>query len=186
MSRFDIAKACAAGPVRVHLGGESRAPGWININPAQGPYVDIRGDHRKLALFAPGSVAAIYASHVLEHLDPRTEARTAMELVLRALAPGGALMAAVPDLFALCRIYVDPATTSRERFLAMRAMFGGHADAFDVHHTGFDEESLRTTLAEIGFVQIERVKSFGLFDDTSDVALCGVDISLNMIAHKSY
>jgi len=186
MSKFDISKACAGGPVQIHLGGESRMPGWIVVNPQPGPHVDIRGDHRRLALFAPGSVAAIYASHVVEHLDPRVELKAAMQLVLRVLVPGGRLLVAVPDLLALCKIYADPATSADDRFLAMRAMYGGHSDEFDVHHTGFDETSLRTMLAQFGFEQIERVVDFGLFDDTSSAKLCNIDISLNMVAHKPY
>jgi predicted SAM-dependent methyltransferase len=186
MSKFDIAKACAAGPVHIHLGGETRMPGWIVVNPKPGPDVDIRGDHRRLALFAPGSVAAIYASHVVEHLDPRDELKAAMQLVLRVLAPGGRLMVAVPDMLALCKIYADVATTQYERFLAMRAIYGGHSDEFDMHHTGFDEISLRTMLTEMGFAHIQRVVDFGFADDCSSLALCGVDISLNMVAHKPY
>jgi predicted SAM-dependent methyltransferase len=186
MSKFDIAKACAGGPVRIHLGGETRMPGWIVVNPQPGPHVDIRGDHRRLALFAPGSVAEIYASHVVEHLDPRVELKAAMQSVLRVLVPGGRLLVAVPDLLALCKIYADKATTQYERFLAMRAIYGGHSDDFDIHHTGFDETSLRATLTEMGFAYIQRVADFGFADDCSSLVLCGVGISLNMVAHKPY
>ncbi len=95
-------------------------------------------------------------------------------------------MVAVPDMLALCKIYADAATTQYERFLAMRAIYGGHSDEFDMHHTGFDETSLRSMLTEMGFAHIQRVVDFGFADDCSSLALCGVDISLNMVAHKPY
>lgn len=186
MKRFDIEKACAAGPVRIHLGGEARVPGWTIVNPKSGPDVDIRGDHRKLALFPPGSVSAIYASHVVEHLNPRTELEAAMALFRRVLVPGGTLMIAVPDLLVLSRIYADPSTPTQDRIMAMWMMFGAHVDEFDVHHIGFDEEFLRSILARFGFPNVERVAQFNLFDDASRIMLCGQAISLNVIAHKPY
>jgi predicted SAM-dependent methyltransferase len=184
MSRFDLSKALAAGPVRVHLGGEVRAPGWININPKHGPHVDIRGDHRRLALFPPDSVSAIYASHVVEHLDPRTEMTDALALFLRVLRPGGQLLASVPDLPVLCRFYCDASRSAQDRGLVMRMMFGGHIDEFDVHHSGFDEEGLRDLLLGAGFAQVRRVDDFGLFEDTSLLKLYDVPISLNVVATK--
>lgn len=184
MSRFDISKALAGGPVRVHLGGELRVPGWININPKHAPHVDIRGDHRRLALFPPGSVSVIYASHVIEHLDPRTEMSAALQLFLRVLMPGGQLLASVPDLLVLSRFYCDTSRSAQDRGLVMRMMFGGHIDEFDVHHSGFDEEALRELLLHAGFAQVERVADFGVFEDTSLLMLYGVPISLNVVATK--
>lgn len=186
MSRFDLSKALAAGPVRVHLGGELRAPGWINVNPKPGSHVDIRGDHRRLALFPADSVSVIYASHVIEHLDPRTEMDAALKLFLRVLTPGGRLMASVPDLLVLCRFYCDTSKSAQDRGLVMRMMFGGHVDEFDVHHSGFDEEALRQLLLQSGFAGVERVDDFGVFEDTSLLTLYGVPISLNVVATKKF
>jgi predicted SAM-dependent methyltransferase len=186
MSRFDIKRACESGSVRVHLGGELRQPGWIIINPKSGPDVDIRGDHRRLALFPPESVSTIYASHVVEHLNPRTELEAAMRLFERVLKPGGRLLISVPDLLILCRIYADLSIPERDRRMAMMMMFGGHVDEFDIHHIGFDESYLRQILKLAGFLNVERVDKFGLFDDASTITLCGKSISLNVIAHKPY
>lgn len=183
MSRFDLSKVLSLGPALVHIGGEVRAPGWININPRPGPAIDIRGDHRRLALFPQSSVATIYASHVLEHLKP-AEFDGALASFLRVLVPGGVLMASVPDMMVLTRIYCDPATSAQDRFVAMRMMFGGHIDEFDVHHAGFDEAALCDVLLGAGFKQATRVESFGVFDDMSNITLRGRPISLNVIAQK--
>lgn len=36
----------------------------------------------------------------------------------------------------------------------------------------------------VGFKSVTRVKSFGLFNDTSDYSFAGVPISLNVVATK--
>jgi predicted SAM-dependent methyltransferase len=185
MSDFDVSRALSSGLVRIHLGGEIRSPGWIVINPKDGAHVDIQGDHRKLAMFPPGSVGQIYASHVVEHLPPR-DLGEAMHLMKLALAPGGQLMVSVPDLFTLCQMYVDRATSADERFMIMRMMYGGHLDEYDVHHTGFDENRLRGLLEEEGYMNIARVDEFALFDDTSRLKLKNKPISLNISAYKPY
>ncbi len=183
MPDFDVSRALSNGMARIHLGGEVRSPGWIVINPKNGAHVDIQGDHRKLAMFPQGSVNQIYASHVVEHLPPR-DLGVAMNLMTLALAPGGQLMISVPDLFILCRMYVDQTTSSDERFAIMRMMYGGHLDEYDVHHTGFDENGLRGLLEEEGYANITRVEEFPLFDDTSRLKFKNERISLNIVADK--
>ena len=64
-------------------------------------------------------------------------------------------------------------------------MFGGQTDKFDFHYFGWDFTLLRDILGKAGFNKVEKVKSFSLFDDTSDFApYSGVPISLNLIAYK--
>ena len=52
----------------------------------------------------PRSVAAVYSSHMIEHLD-RDEARAFLEEVWRVLSPGGIVRIAAPDLSLLIRDY---------------------------------------------------------------------------------
>jgi Methyltransferase domain len=53
---------------------------------------------------ADGSVAALYSSHMIEHLD-RGEARAFLTEVRRVLSPGGVVRIAAPDLSLLVRDY---------------------------------------------------------------------------------
>src|SRR4051812_17814109 len=91
-------------PLRLHVGGESVKPGWKILNIRRGPGVDFVGDCRDLSQFADESVAAVYGSHVYEHLDYAGEVQKAMAEVHRVLKPGGEFFIAVPDLERLCRL----------------------------------------------------------------------------------
>jgi hypothetical protein len=53
-----------------------------------------------------GSSAAVYSSHMIEHLD-RAEARAFLAEVMRVLRPGGVVRLAAPDLSLLVRAYVE-------------------------------------------------------------------------------
>jgi len=64
---------------------------------------------------AAGSAAAVYSSHMIEHLD-RTEARTFLTEVRRVLQPGGVVRIAAPDLSRLVVEYV--ATRDADGFVA--------------------------------------------------------------------
>ncbi|CAM9656557.1 unnamed protein product, partial [Heterosigma akashiwo] len=64
----------------------------------------------------------------------------------------------------------------------MRVLYGGQVDAHDYHRAGFDEDLLTAYLAQAGFCEIQRVKSFGLFRDSSELLFKGEEISLNILA----
>jgi len=170
--------------MRLHIGGEERKEGWTVLNAQPGPQVDIVGNCTDLSAIASGSVEEVYASHVLEHLGYTTELPQALREILRVLRPGGRLMAAVPDLEILCKLFVHPQSGPRERWEIMRRIFGGQLDAFDVHKVGLWTEYFAGVLHEIGFVDIRRVESFGLFQDGSTATFGGVPISLNVDARK--
>jgi SAM-dependent methyltransferase len=62
-----------------------------------------------------GSVAVVYSSHMIEHLD-RSEARAFLSEVRRVLRPGGVVRIAAPDLSLLVGDYV--ATGDADGFIA--------------------------------------------------------------------
>jgi SAM-dependent methyltransferase len=108
---------------------------------------------------APGSVAAVYSSHMIEHLD-RREARAFLTEVRRVLRPGGVVRIAAPDLSRLVTNYL--ATGDADSFVA-----GSHmgldrpaglkgwlrwALVGPRHHLWmYDGESLTRLLSEAGF-----------------------------------
>jgi predicted SAM-dependent methyltransferase len=171
---------------KLHIGGHVRVPDWEVLDANPGPVVDHVGDARDLKLFADNTFEAIYASHVVEHFDYSGELAATLSEWLRVLAPGGTFYVSVPDLDVLSRLFLDRQQLSlQERFLVMRMIFGGHMDKYDYHVVGLNEEFLSHFLAVAGFAQVVPVGRFGLFDDTSDLEMKGVRISLNMIARKA-
>ena len=170
-------------PLRLHIGGEIAHADWKIFNIQPGPQVDYTGHCADLSRFADGSVSEIYASHVLEHLRFHTELPAALREFYRVLQPGATLRVSVPDLNTLCRLFLDPALATAQRFQVMQMMFGGQTHAADTHYVGLDEEFLGEYLRAAGFTAITRVDAFNLFDDTSTLHY-KLPVSLNMSARK--
>lgn len=170
--------------MKLHIGGWQPHEDWkiFDILPREG--VDYLGTCLDLKQFADDSIEEIYASHVLEHLDYKQEAEQALREWHRTLKPGGTLRISVPDLDILSRLFVHPQTKPQERFHIMRMMFGGQADAYDQHKTGFFFDMLGSMLDKAGFTDIKRVERFGLFADSSETRFSGQLISLNVQARK--
>lgn len=195
-------------PLRLNLGcGLTAPPGWINVdgswNARLAKYPLIRRvlsrfalvpsgkleipwsssilthDIRKSLPFRDGSVAAIYASHVLEHLY-REEGQSLMAESFRILRPGGVLRVVVPDLRAIAEDYLGngasknreaasaslrPADLLNQRLLMrwpspqssnlLYRVYSSWQD-FHSHKWMYDEDSLVTLFARTGFVEIER------------------------------
>lgn len=170
--------------MRLHIGGKVRVPGWTVLNILPGPHVDILGDCSDLSAVSDASCSVIYASHVVEHLGYDSALPRALKEFNRVLAPGGMVLISVPDLDILCRLFTVPELTGPERFFVMRIMFGGRVDAYDVHLVGLTAEFLGTYLNNAGFVGLQRVRDFGLFDDCSSNRFKGCPISLNIVGRK--
>ena len=170
--------------MRLHIGGEEAKAGWKVLNVQQGPTVDYVGDCTDLSRFEDGSVDEIYISHVLEHLGYIDRLPQALSEMLRVLKSGGRAMISVPDFEVACRLFVDPRYGAEDRLHIMRMVFGGQMDPHDFHYVGLTFEILGEFLLNVGFSKIDRVKEFGLFDDTSVQRFDETLISLNIIAWK--
>jgi predicted SAM-dependent methyltransferase len=158
--------------------------GWKILNIQPGPDVDFVGNCSDLDQFADGSVAEIYASHVLEHVGYRSELARTLAGFHRVLKPGGKAMIGVPDFELLCRLFLDPRATKNDRFYVMRMVFGGQMDEHDFHCVGLSYEFLSHYLLRAGFSRIERVQDFGLFVDDSAHEYLDHRVSLNVVAYK--
>ena len=168
---------------RLHVGGSEPKEGWKILNIQPGKAVDYVGDIQDLSQFANESWDEIYGSHVLEHV-PQARVLPTLQGFHRILKASGRLMISVPDLDILCRLFIDPRMTTATRFQVMKFIFGAQIDATDFHHIGFNFEFLVEFLTAAGFSRIERVASFGIFNDYSSFAPYGVPISLNVEAFK--
>jgi len=167
--------------IKLHIGGTEPKEGWEILNAEPGPHVDHVGDIRDLSAFATGSCEAIYGSHVLEHVGLK-EIDPTLAGFRRVLQPGGRLMVSVPDLDIICWAFINPMIPVGQRRHFMAMLYGGQSTPHDFHKIGFNFQLLREHLDAAGFVNIRRVKAFGLFQDGSVFAPYGFPISLNVAA----
>lgn len=170
--------------ILLHIGGQVEKPGWWIVDANERSSVDFQIHMDNLYPFPDDSVAAIYASHILEHSHYRlnSEVERTLQEWFRVLRPGGALFVSVPDLLVLSSLFANATTTDNERFFVMMMMYGGQVDSYDVHKVGFFESLLAEYLGNTGFCEIERVDNFGLFPDSSAMVYKDVPISLNVKA----
>lgn len=171
-------------PRKLHIGGQVRQDGWEIIDALSRPEVDHLGNAQDLSRFPDGTFQDLYASHVIEHFDYNGPLQAALKEWHRVLSPTGCLYLSFPDLAILTRIYASGKLNLGQRYHVMRMIFGGHIDAFDYHLVGLDQEIMSSMLREVGFSSIQRVKDFGLFQDTSRQAFAGVSISCNLVIFK--
>jgi predicted SAM-dependent methyltransferase len=121
-------------PIRVIVGaGGTTQPGWLSLEENQ---LDIRDYYQWAERFAPSSIDAILAEHVLEHIPP-TEAETAARNFFRFLKPGGYARIAVPDGY-----HPDP-----------QYQFWTSPDGWDPTHKWIPNvQTLSQLLARAGFI----------------------------------
>ncbi len=170
--------------LRLHIGGEHVKEGWKIVNIQVKPGIDFQGSATDLSRFADGTVDEVYGSHIYEHLGYIKELPQALREVYRVLKPGGVFKIGVPDLSFLCWMMLSPLFNAQERLGIMRVIYGGQTDEFDFHKVGYTEDMLVMWLDQFGFVNPERVDSFGLFPDTTDLRMFGLPLSLNVQASK--
>tara|TARA_B100000795_G_scaffold241580_1_gene204390 strand:- start:100 stop:609 length:510 start_codon:yes stop_codon:yes gene_type:complete len=169
--------------MKLHIGGKIQKDDWKILNIQNKEGVDFVGDISDLSQFEDNSIDEIYASHVVEHVNQKNIKKT-LSGIYRVLATKGKVYISVPDMDVLCRIFIAKDAPIKVKFHIMRMMFGGQTDEFDFHYFGWNLEFLKEYLLIAGFTKIERVKSFSIFNDTSDFAPYGAPISLNVIAYK--
>jgi predicted SAM-dependent methyltransferase len=195
-------------PIRLNLGcGLQAPPGWVNVdgswNARLAKYPLLRRvlskcrllpedkleipwsasililDIRKPLPFLGGSVAAIYASHVLEHLY-REEGQRLIAESYRVLTTGGFLRIVVPDLRAIVEEYLRngplkveesgseslrPADRMNERLLMrwptpasshlLYRIYSSWQD-FHSHKWMYDADSLMALFKRAGFAEVEK------------------------------
>ena len=140
---------------------------WLN----EGKLVFVQRDLRKgFPDYEDGSIEAIYAGQMIEHLQPNTEAPAFLAECYRMLKPGGRIRLTTPDLDLLIQAYNDadmePASLSdyvneqpeyyRDALEEDKLAFimygaGGTAERYEGHQHLYTERSLWKRLAAAGF-----------------------------------
>lgn len=169
--------------IKLHIGSHPQKPGWKILDTRPGPEIDYVGHIRDLSQFADASCEIVYAAHQLQHVEQH-HLVVALKDIGRLLVPGGQLLLSVPDLDALCKLYLEPQLNKSARIQVMRMLFGAQLHDADFNRSGLSFEWLADCLAAAGFGFVRRVDSFDLFDDASNYAPYGSPISLNLIATR--
>ncbi|NUS83668.1 MAG: class I SAM-dependent methyltransferase [Streptomyces sp.] len=113
-------------------GGHIVQPGWVNLDPVNGT-----GDWRRPAQETPwpaadGSVDAIRAAHVMEHIPAGGPRLAVMNEAHRVLRPGGVFEIRVPNcLSGTWHAFADPTHVSFwcvESFHYFDGLFAANAD----------------------------------------------------------
>lgn len=162
--------------LRINLGCGTRVlPGWVNVDIARSPLVDVVWDIRLPLPFRDESAAAIFAEHVIEHLELPDAEALAREC-FRLLETSGVLRISTPDAAKYLRSYA-----SGDGFLQSSK----HGRAVDLpldrvnhmfregglHRWVYDEPSLLRLLRNAGFEAVQSVS----VRETQSAALEGVD-----------
>lgn len=159
---------------RLHIGcGANVLPGWINIDRiARAPGVLTDIDPTSLP-FPDGSVAAILAEHVLEHLT-FAEERAVWQEFARVLRPDAELTIEVPDFPWVCRAFLEAKDDWRsfyivghpdhyagcgraldQRWGVLQTMFFGNQNGpGQFHHSAYTEAKIRAIAHHLGFAAV--------------------------------
>ena len=169
--------------IKLHIGGEEKKDGWKMLNIQKKSDVDYVGDISDLSQFEDNSIQEIYASHVFEHIRRKNITKT-ITGIYRVLKPSGKFHVSVPDMDVLFKLFLNSDFNIKQKIHILGMIFGGQMDDFDIHYFGWNFQLLNGTLQANGFKKIEKVKSFNLFNDTSEYSPYDVPISLNLTAEK--
>lgn len=171
-------------PRKLHIGGMIKKDGWEIFNIIDAEFVDHRGNANDLSRFADNTFSALYASHVLEHFSYMTDLQPVLKEWHRVLEPNGKIYLSVPDLDTLAALLIDKKLNFKDRFYVMRMLYGGQTTPYDYHLVGLNEDFITFYLTKIGFKNITKVATFGIFNDASNKVFLNRRISLNVTAHK--
>lgn len=161
-ARTRTSKLLATLPSRdlcLNLGcGPLTFEGWLNVDRARGPEIDVVWDLTVSVPFPDESCSLIYCEHMIEHISRNDGARFLRECY-RVLQPGGVIRLSTPDAERFLRSYVEdgeflrhpsfpePIETSLDRINLMMRENGQHLWVYD-------RESLSLALKRAGFSRV--------------------------------
>ncbi|MDX2031112.1 MAG: methyltransferase domain-containing protein [Blastocatellia bacterium] len=162
--------------LQINLGcGYRPMDGWINVDRARGPKVQVVWDLERGLPFPDQCASAIFAEHVIEHVT-KEAAQFLLEECHRVLQPEGALRLSTPDAGRFLRSYAGD-----QSFLHHPAFLRAIDSPMDrinemmreegQHLWSYDEELLTILLRRAGFARIE-ARAFG---ESAHPAMRGID-----------
>tara|TARA_R110002096_G_scaffold380788_1_gene574693 strand:- start:995 stop:1534 length:540 start_codon:yes stop_codon:yes gene_type:complete len=138
--------------INIGCGWRNFGSDWIHVDG--GDYEHL--DHKDISnlIYDDNSVDLIYASHVIEYFD-REEVISVLKEWHRVLKPGGTLRLAVPDFFAMTKLYFVDEYPLEE---ILGPLYGkmDMGDEKIYHKTTYDESDLRRLLSTLGFKNFRR------------------------------
>lgn len=155
---------------RLILGaGTQQRPGWLSSDLDPRDHQTIRIDATKRLPFPDGSLACVFAEHMIEHID-YWQGQALVREVRRVLRPGGVLRIATPDLVRLARLVCEPLDAEAQAYVDWsNGLFGEHvgnrpsfvlnrAMRWWGHTFVYDVPTLRDLLENAGFVELAFVE----------------------------
>lgn len=137
--------------MKLHLGcGLKLLDNYINVDIRPELNCDVVDNVKDLNKFENSSVEEIYACHVLEHFN-RFEYKEVLKRWFDVLKPNGVLKISVPDIGAVVNQYNKGIPLKK----LMGFLYGGQTYSHNFHYVGFDFNTLKEDMEEIGFVGIE-------------------------------
>jgi hypothetical protein len=136
-----------AQAIRLNLGaGHVTNDGYLNVDARELPDIDVLADVGNLPV-EKGSVAEIYAAHLLEHFPVEELRSVLLPYWVSLLREGGEFVAVVPDMETMIREYA----AGRMSFEELREVtYGTQEYEGDFHFNGFSQESLRALFESAG------------------------------------
>jgi len=136
----------------LYLGcGDKYIDNFVNIDISSNSKADIIADVTKLEDFDEYSIDLIYTCHMLEHIS-RHIYKDILKLWYNILKKEGTLRISVPDLYSLAKYYVENKNIDEVR----GCIYGGQRNEYDYHYFGYDFDSLKKDLEELGFKDVKR------------------------------
>jgi len=182
-------------PIQLHLGcGKRFIPGFLHIDFANFPHVDLVGNVSNLSFINDNSVDLIYACHVLEYFDI-FELKKVLKEWYRVLKKGSILRVSVPDFDKVIEIYKKYENMELlYGFLYGRYSNSGDQNKTIYHKMIYTHKTLKENLITAGFKSIKTYdweKTIHKnYDDYSQAYIphmeknTGLLMSLNVEAYK--
>lgn len=137
--------------------GDKRYPGYTGVDVVKRKGADIVAPADALPL-PDNSVQEILAVHLIEHVQ-FWDAPAMFKEWFRVLAPGGMLVAELPDLMKCCKNIVDGLTRPDKHpdSLGLFGLYGDYRlkDPWMMHKAAYTFNTLKPVVADAGFVDIE-------------------------------